>query len=82
MKTIVLGYADANARGASKILAGTEVPQSDQVKLMTGIKATREFPKGIVRVEFCEVISRNTAISLDPALADKAEAKTKTKTKP
>jgi len=54
MKTIVLGYANAEASGPAKVLAGPEVLIRDQVLLVTGIKSG-VYPSGIVRVEHCEL---------------------------
>lgn len=71
MKTVILGYADTAAKGKPALLAGTEVPITDQVKIITGIKASGEYPKGIRRVEFCEVISRTVAIRLEAPPAAK-----------
>lgn len=62
MKTILLGYADVNGKGKSTILAGPEVPISEQITSITGIKASGKYPAGVVRVEFCELVARNTAV--------------------
>lgn len=64
MKTIVLGYSNDKATGPATVLAGPEVSIADQVKLVTGFKARNDYPKGIVRVEFCELVSRNVGIKI------------------
>lgn len=67
MKSIVLGYANEKATGPAVVLAGPEVPIAEQVKLVTGIKASNEYPKGVVRVEYCELVSRNVGIRIGKA---------------
>lgn len=76
MKTIILGYPDISGKEKAVLVAGTEVPITEQVQIVTGIKASEKFPKGIVRVEWCEVVSRNIGIHSETAneasKADKA----------
>lgn len=67
MKTILLGYGDVNGKGKAVMLAGPEVPIADQVRMVTGIKSSGEYPKGIVRIEFAEVIARNTGVCVRAA---------------
>ncbi len=67
MKTIVIGYGDVNGKGPTKLLLGSEVSITEQVKAITGIKATGKYPEGIARVEFVELVSRNTAVCIKSA---------------
>jgi hypothetical protein len=66
MKTTILGYADAQGKGAAKVIAAAEVPIADQIKTFAEIKTGLKYPPGIVRVEFCELIPRNVGIKLAP----------------
>lgn len=82
MKTILLGYSNAKATGPAKVIAGPEVSIAEQIKLVTGIKARNEYPEGIERVEFCELVSRNVGIRLArPAAAESPKTETKIKPK-
>jgi len=79
MKTIVLGYANEKATGPATVIAGPEVSIADQIKLITGIKRSNEYPKGVVRAEFCELISRNVGIQINRPAAKPVETKSKSK---
>ena len=64
MKTIVLGYADADAKGPAKVLAGPEVDPRQQVLMVADIKLNCHYPSGVVRVELCELLPRNIGIQI------------------
>lgn len=61
-KYISLGYGDVNGKGKAVVLAGPEIELTDQVRLVTGIKASGRYPEGVVRVELAEVVIRTTGI--------------------
>jgi len=67
MKSIVLGYSNDKATGPAKVLAGPEVSITDQVKLITGIKAKGNYPEGVTRIEYCELVTRNVGIYIKSA---------------
>lgn len=77
MRTVVLGFSDINGRGHAKLLAGPDIPQSQQALLVTGIKSSGKYPDGLVRVEFCEIVARNVGVCIKTAnelkLKDAAE---------
>lgn len=68
MKTILLGFGDINGKGKSTVLAGPDVPITDQIRQITEIKTSGEYPKGVVRVEFCELVSRNIGVCTSAAV--------------
>lgn len=68
MKTILLGFGDIDGKGKSTVLAGPDVPITDQIRQITEIKTSGEYPKGVVRVEFCELVSRNIGVCTSAAV--------------
>ena len=74
MKTIVLGYANVDAKGPAKVLAGPEASIREQVLLVAGIKSG-VYPSGIVRVEHCEL--RPITIGIEIASNKTSETKGK-----
>lgn len=78
MKTIVLGFKTADGKGPATLLAGPDVPVSKQAAHVAQIKSSRDYPEGIIRVEFCELVPRNIGISLssqEPVEQPKPEKK-------
>jgi hypothetical protein len=53
MKTIILGYADAEGYSAPKIICDPSVPPADQIRIFQRAKTEHQFPAGIVRMEHC-----------------------------
>ena len=77
MKSIVLGYSNDKATGPAKVLAGPEVSPVEQIKLITGIKASREYPEGVARVELCDLVVRHVGILIGEPQTKKSESKKK-----
>lgn len=80
MKTIVIGFADLNGKGAGTVLAGPEVPFREQTQLVAQIKSSGLFPEGILRVEHCSLTAVSTAVEVRAAAKaseeeNKAQAK-------
>jgi len=80
MKTIVIGYDNANGLGDAVVLKGLNVPQAEQVRFVSDAKSTNVFPKGVKHMQFCVLEERITAIEVVRAEV-KPETKTETKHK-
>lgn len=64
MKTIILGFKSADGKGPATLLAGSEVPVTDQARLFSQMKSSRSYPEGITRISFCEYREREVGILL------------------
>lgn len=67
MKTILIGYADREGRVLAEALDVAD--PADQAKLFEAAKRRHEFPKGILRLDFCRVEPVETAIFISDATA-------------
>ena len=63
MKTIVLGFENADGNGNVTLLAGPEISQESQLKLVNDAKSGGSFPDGVARIEFCIHEPRIVAIN-------------------
>ena len=75
MKTIVLGFKDVKGAGSVELLAGPNVPATEQLGIVGDAKQNKKFPNGIARVELCIYDPRTIAIATITAPAPKKESK-------
>ncbi len=64
MKSILIGYEDADAKTAPVIVAGLDSTVHEQSAIFANAKLGKRFPNGIVRVEFCFLEPRDIAIQV------------------
>lgn len=69
MKSIVIGYTEKDGKGALSVFAAGkwvsvgEIPSpGEAAKIVSQIKASKDYPKGINRVELCELNPRIVSI--------------------
>jgi len=75
MTSVVIGFRDAKGTGPAFIVAGPETSQEDQIKMISRAKAGGQFPKGCVRLDFCLLETRMTAINTNPQIKKNIEMK-------
>lgn len=74
MKTLLIGYKDANGTGPFKVMEGSELVPAEQYKLFHKCKNENSFPEGIIRVEWVTVEIKAIAIEIPK---EKTSKKTK-----
>lgn len=94
MKTLLLGYAQADGRGPATLVAGPDAPNGDKVGYIMSAKGGGKFPQGVARLSLVQVNETMAAIAPQtitkpvvkpvaeseptPAAEDKIEPKKKT----
>ena len=72
--TVIIGWADTDGQGASKVLAGLDISPNEQAEIMDKASRLHKFPDGVKHLAQCRVEVVQRAIFISSNIGERIEA--------